>query len=571
MTTVRTKVEISGWENLLPIERFVPTLEHFSEIFETPLVACVEQELVQPRELTERELFIHFFYRTTTGAGNQEKSISNIFGYTSYRPLRCWKPHVTHNISKPFRDFAGTLVAHKEKKSIFIDFDFLQDSWSGHEDVLWLILWYLLPPIFPYHSPEYQKRVERFVKYLRDDICREEKTKQTAFTQFRTKALEQAATACDNDTKHTSEKILDTETTYMKAISEAAKVEEFLGWLPNKIPADEVLGQEFDALHKLPDILRVEVFPSMGEIKGKICLRTQRLSQMIPPPPKKGTRYDIGSFDIDINPFADLTPATVINNAIHIQQRDPGRYHKLYIKNVSCLGNKESTGLNYAAAQLWAEAQIVPLAHLIFTFLKFDTKAPIQNISLDWQEELRTPSSKATEEEYQRERERYIEFMKDVLSFRLSHDARKKLSELQKQRADSLQELCNLRVRSKELKTFLLFLKEKFNQTREDSPAILQETLSHPAVMGTEVKDGLRVWLYNGQSIPFPRLLWITEDGLIRLLALDDFNGKNTNHGISFNLQEEEVIRKLIATGNYAPTITAIFDFITQPLYLGNG
>lgn len=570
MTTVRAKVGISGWESLLPIERFIPTLEHFSEIFETPLVACVEQEHVQPHEFTEREVFIHFFYRTTTGAGNEETTITSVFGYKSSRPLRCWKPHITHNPQKPLRDLAGTLVAHREKRSIFIDFDFLQNSWNGHEDVLWLILWYLLPYVLPYPSAEYQKTAGLFAKYLRNHIYQREEPKQIAFTQFRTKALEQTATTCDSDIKHTTEKMLETETIYMNTVSETAKVEEFLRWLPNKIPTDEVLGKEFDSLHNLPDVLRVEVLPSEEKTKGTIRLSTQRLFQMIPPPPKKGKRYDIGSFDVYINPFAALNPVTATASAIYIQQRDPGPHKKLYIEETSCLGNKQDTGLNYAAVQLWAEAQIVPLVHLIFTFFKFDTKIPIPNTSFSSQKELSAPLPKTTEEEYQRERERYIEFMKEVLSFRLSQDARKKLEELQKQRADSLQELCNLRVRREELKTFLRFLKEKFNQTREDSPAILQEVLSHPAVIGVEINEGLRVWLYNGQSIPFPRLLWITAGGLIRLISLDDFSGKNTNHGINFDPPEEEVIRKSVATGNYFPAITAIVDFTTRPIYLGD-
>ena len=549
-------------ENLIPVERFLPILERFSDMFDVPLVAYLPARLGTAFDIGNWPIYIHFFYRITTGvSAANESSVSEVFDYTSSRPLRCWNPHPSQHLSFALTDLRGTLIAHRDKRSIFIDFDFLQSSWDGHEDMLSLILWYLMPR---YSSSRGTKAIgELCAEDFRRSLAGGEKA--VAFSQFFLESIKRSLNGCADEKDNVSGDIADLEKSYMGSMREIRIKEEYLEWLPGKMLSDEALGEEFDSILRLPDVLRIEVFgrPDLGndKEKTKIKIFTRQLVQRIPPPPQKGESYDIGSYNINLYPFVEFDPRHAVSAAINIESREPGTHQKQYIAGSTCLGNKPDTGLNYSAAQLWAIASMFPLTKLVLTFLKYDTKRPNPKPMYGWGESkpLSSSVSELSGEEYGLERNRYIELMKRVRQSRLDRSVFKVLTELKEQAAVNLSGLYQKRVRIAELETFFLFLREKLGTAREESSRVFQELVAHPAVLGVEMKGGLRVWLYGGENINFPRLLWITPAGLLRVLSADDFNGKISNHGFAFkSCGEEEAIRRFLAGGDYVQALNAI-------------
>lgn len=569
MPRVKTEIKISGWDNLVSIDKFLPILGTFADIFEVSLTACVHQEREKARDSKDNTLFIHFFYRTTTGeSGANESGISEVLNYSSLRPLRYWKSYPYQSQPYALRDFKGITIAHRDQKSIFIDFDFLQNSWNGHEDVLFLILWYLIPAHYAPSSEKFLRGGERLAEYLRNRFTKTRKKEEDAFSEFLLVTLKDALATCESQTIQITEKIITAEEVYMRIQREVKELEEYLQWLPAKLPDDETLGKEFDALGKLPDIVKVKVHHT--DEGTHIRLSTRRLIQMIPPPPQKGKRYEIGSFVIHIYPSAEINPSSNIPGAIFIKQNqdEQGPYQKQHIDKQSCLGNKVDRGLNYAAARLWAEASMGPLVQLILTFLKFDVHPPMENSGYKPGTKKPEPDviNKVSQETHALERERYIDLMKKVRKDRLMNHTAKNLAELLNKADTELGDLIRSRIRLEELKTLLRFLREKLGQAKEEGPRMFKELALNPAVVGIELRNGLRVWLYDGKNITFPRILWITSSGLIRLLAVHDFNGKALEHAITFgSTPEEETARNLLAEGNYPQLLAKIVDLTTKP------
>lgn len=573
MPEVRTEVEISNWEGLLSLDRFLPTLQRFADIFDTNLVAHVPYTMAQPHEGDPSTIHIHFFYRATTG-GVSESTTSSVFNYSSTRPLRCWVAPSLPGLKWKLKDFKGTLIAHRDDQhSIFIDFDFLQDSWTGQEDILALILWCLIP------TRNFLKTGERLAKDLRErfhDASGAGEEETAAFSRFFLAALESAADSCLKEIDGAAAELVSAQKSFVDARRELQRLEEYLQWLSDKLPSDETLGKEFDAILRLQDIARIAISDDAEgtEDKGTIYVTTRRITQYVPPPPKPGEKFDIGSFIIHIMPFAEFCPQSVVSNAVRIVQKEKGRYVKQSIESNSCLGNKATTGLNYAAAGLFAEAAILPLTQLILTFLKFDTKKPTlpEETGIS-NRETKPPDLEAefTEEESRQERERYIKFMKKVRHGRLSRITAQKCRDLNKKAASDLETFGKLVKRRDELKMFSRFLKEKFGLVKEAAPAVFRQIASHPYVLGVQMRMGLRVWLY-GEDMLFPRLLWILPSGVMHLLTIeeDGFLGKTDSHGIIFSSQpDEEAVRKFLARGEYAEVLSPVINQIRRPPHAG--
>lgn len=154
---------------------------------------------------------------------------------------------------------------------------------------------------------------------------------------------------------------------YYKTLAEIYDLEERLE-VATKLALKRSFGDEFDK------ILGIEGVRSVRVVKDQAGCKLVIMTGLIYQSPGDGENYNIGEFDIVIN------LKNTKRSAIYLcQSRDGGKYQHPHSRvdngGMVCFGTTDQ-GLNADIERLISRLDVVPLVHLILTFLKKDSQKP---------------------------------------------------------------------------------------------------------------------------------------------------------------------------------------------------
>ncbi len=539
-----------------PISRFLPILEDYAHIWDVDIIAQWPQRADLVRAWWDAKIITINFFQEKVVPEEYTTKIS-ILGYALKDHIRCAKEGIVTGTGNPkFFDFTDDLLAHTGSRSVNIDFDFLRTCWDAHEEVLRIILaWGLTHGVVdPYNS---LARGDRFAEYITKRCTETVEDKRTRFTHFQRDVAKKSV-------KNYEEKLctavglsVEHETAYVEV---CRQLEELIALDLEAVDdlQKEQFETDFDRLRNLNGIAKVWV------VGGKIFVVTRRLEQTYPPPSQivfneVSKIYDVGSIRFFINPSYESYAGIEFNIDKH------GAYKNAYLLNSAtvCLGtNAAQGGMNMALGKLLSKYKIPDVVALILTFFRFVNAQPVVNADftaapLNERDETLV---EYTDEDWGREKEAYTELLMSTMRNRGKKEREKILDGLTLKQASAAAELWKCWTAATELERFRLRIQARAKVIEERALALLEKVEKNPAVLGFDMEHGFRIWFMQRNVFMYPSLLWIQENGTVRLISFLESHGSARNHAVLWEWSGNTRPSEFVARGEYAEVLGCVMQ-----------
>lgn len=280
-------------------------------------------------------------------------------------------------------------------------------------------------------------------------------------------------------------------------------------------------GKEFEALLIMQSVETVRV------VKDRfLMIKTGPISQIPIVDPSKETvgSYDIGEFITQID---TVSPHTLLSHSQirFYQDGYTGPFRHIHISSGSevCFGNasaSDNIGLNPIIDGLMAKFNIVPLIHLILTFMKKEVNKPTKRDN--WDNSIKPrPDNYANAEEREEEKNRFIKLVSAVSLKSSMGQLEKEVSDL-RERAYSLH--TEILVEESLLHDYLAML-EKLNDFLANKDDINKEAdllMNDPSIFGLFISDKELLACFYQPKADQPETNYLPEDFILKI-TVDSF------------------------------------------------
>ncbi len=288
---------------------------------------------------------------------------------------------------------------------------------------------------------------------------------------------------------------------YFKLCLEEARLNERLEAVKKNL-SERDFGDEFEKISDMEGVGTVRVINK--ENNSRLLINLKRIFQLGPSLIFPEQRYDLGEFEIEIDPFVNDY------GAIHFyQNRKRGPYKHAYAAiDKTCFGNS-SGGLNKAITDLMCRFNVVPLVHLLLSFLIKETTSPTKIIdsttdSADCKNDNYQPSPDnfyTSNEDRELAKVEFIKLLQEVAFLNSSAKSRNELEELQKKIGTLLKQRQAYYVAIKETEDILNFYERKITGSDKLGSEVVEDLLGDSSVfwLGAE-EDSLAIFF----ELPVP-------------------------------------------------------------------
>lgn len=448
------------------IEHLMPTFKEMARAFNIDIIVdCrdgssteIREDIVEPETVNFHiDTFPSKFYRANTIMA------SSIFGLVPMRPIPL-KTHLPSKNTMQYRLAKTELYSPETEPDsskmqsvgcilgshIFIYPDLLtSESWTNGNStkLLTAISYWFLPRAIMSVSPSYETKIAEGLKILRSRY-REMLPTNTDKNQFQEKFRTFIAGLNSKMLNGLEEEI-------QKAEKEQEKIAQlyFENLTKNTINRRRLaaiksglssrdFNKEFEALLIMESIETVRVK------EGRYLeIKTSPISQI--PAREEGKEeeeksYSIGEFLIKI----DTQASSLTHSAIKFSQDGyTGPYVHAHIGTpltVVCFGTSTETGLNAPIDNLMSKFDIVPLVHLIISFLKKEKTKP--QIRVSWNSTATPREDKYKDEaEKEEEKQRFVKLVSDTILRSSSTQIEKEIADLNQKIDSNHDEILKLR------------------------------------------------------------------------------------------------------------------------------
>ena len=556
-----------------PISKFKQILEDYARIWDINIIAeWPETCALAPAHGDSKSVTLHFFHEKMSESRAIGYTIKNsVLGHVCTEEIRCVFVTVPNSVYRiEFNDFDDSLLAHVQRESIYIDFDFLRTCWDGHEDVLRIILAWGLAQlmVMSFDVTERADRFTEYVKALYAEMILEERKK---FVLFQQDIAKKAIAYYEQELLVSVRSSIEYEAAHVEA---TRQLEEFIALDLDAI--DEVERKQFEA-----DFDRLRHLVGVAKIKianGRIFVATNRLEQVYPPPAlahmfKERTKeYDVGSIEFSIDPLSEQ------HAEIDFRTLVAGAYRNTHFtSSVICLGsNAAAGGMNFVMDKLLVKCKIPDVVASILTFFRVVNMRPTPSSNFNAMEQmqpLRDTGRIASvfsvieyaETDWKQEKPAYVALMENVVRQRGKKEREKVLNDLRSKQTIAFSNVKRCWEAAADLERVRRHVVARFMAIEARAHLLLDALEKHSAVLGFDMhNDGLRIWFRHDSVFKYPSILWIQKDGVVRLVQIWGMIGCAKNHVILWDWNGRKRPTELVARGEYAELVSHVMDVMSN-------
>ncbi|TSC62864.1 MAG: hypothetical protein G01um101448_525 [Parcubacteria group bacterium Gr01-1014_48] len=548
--------------------RFLPLLQEFATLWDTDIEADWPYFEPPPQPPYDSSTVkVHFFHEFVSPQHSVKyKELQGVFDFrfTNSVVCRTAPEYVADFDTYMLRDFDGALVCHTQGRSLYIDFDFLRSVWIQHETVLQILLaWGIAHMMAEYEQEVSQGVQERFTNFVRVRCNLAQQNLEAHLAKYGQETMHTTLEQYENRLQDAVREASRVEARYVEASREYAEFDAFNREFLASISRQK-LGEDFDRFRALEGVRSIRVE------NDTIIVATKLLTQMYPPPAlatkdRPTTAFNVGSVEFAINVWGD--------HPLHISFRplEWGTHVNKYFVASMCFGG-EGSGFIHIMSKFMATYNTPDLVAHVLTFFRV-VNAPPNPINAEHYEYWKKIPLKENifiegEENWQREKDQYIALGVKRLEAIESSERSTKLSEL-KEAVET--EFTNLR-KCWDAAYSLKCLKDHLTSTLRLAPvnlyATMQKLQKNPAFIGIDTRDKIGIWFTAPQVFRYPALLWVREDGSIRLVSFyEDY--EQENHALVLTkgkcALEHRAYRRLLthaAHGRYDAVLDDVLEIV---------
>ena len=503
-------------ESHVPLSRFLPILEAYAEIWDVEIFADWPVFLPKPPENDGRVITVNFFHEYVLPVTPAEKynNLHKVFHFDFGTPVQRLASSLPWG--QPcggFHDFDGTLLCHVEKKSMFIDFEFLRNCWDGHETVLQILLaWGLSKMVTRTGRLEDLMQGERFSKYIEKQCAADEESTVEKYIEHQNKLMQKAVIEYRSGLEATLRSSVGTEANYASLFRAHEELEAFDRQIKASISRID-LEKDFERLRALDGVKNVRVEG------GRIIVVTHPLVQMYPPPSMVENHptapYDVGSIEFTINTEMET------HGGIEFRPVVFGSYRNAFFGPNICFG-QGGDGLNTVLSKLLITYKIPDIAALILTFFRFVHAAPAvfgDGDRMAMNHMKATDSFDDSAENWNLQKQAYIALGVERLSMRSQAGRQAELTALKVRIETEFASLKKSWDSASELKRLINYLMLSSDTMPLRVESTLQELKKNQTFLGIDMHGGFRIWFYQPHVFRYPSVLWVDVHGVIRLIS----------------------------------------------------
>lgn len=447
--TAKYKVSSNGipQSKATVIEQLMPTFKQIAAAFSVNiLVECLNGLATEIRDDIPETKVVKFhidtfptrFYPIVTSTA---KTMFGLYPSGS-TPINTFAQaqHSTYRLPKTeLYSPEGQHIGHILGSHIFLHpYILTSESWSKEDRIklLLAISYWFLPKAILNILPEHKAEIADGLKMLRSTHFRQylsDKQRgefQKKFETFVGHLNFKRLTHLDDQISKAEEKLETLSETYFDLLGRSVIYRKRLETIKSDLLIRE-FDKEFEALLIMESIETIR-------IPNDHCLsiKTSPIFQIpaIDHPNKIAESYDIGEFDIRINTNSLPLKRDAIN---FYQDKYTGPYKHTHVGSPGinvCFGTNQEEGLNTPIDNLIARLDIVPLVHLILSFLKKERSRPSERSQAPTPTNS-NPSKDSYKDGEERagEKERFIKLMSDTMLRISTADLEKQISDLKPQ------------------------------------------------------------------------------------------------------------------------------------------
>ncbi|MDP3947225.1 MAG: hypothetical protein Q8Q41_00845 [bacterium] len=553
-------------ELLIRLEQKKPLLERWARRWRTNLVAVATTAqgiYLEPSPGT----VIFKPYSSTPLTLSSPKELTTVFGY-ALPDIANERTRLSPSTNAlQFLSPEKNRIAQAQQGTFSFLVNVLGYDWEGAEEVVNIMFACTLPKALP---KEYvKKRASRLKEVLRRKLKRDRTKIEEAYPILIEGRVRSSIGRHEREIREITARMAEKEVERLALLSEIAEIEDFLAHTEAHAKTAAEIGRMFEQLLRMEGaaIIRIELEHFGSVTVPIITIYTKRILKE-----DAGKICDIGSFLIKIDP----STGKLGRESIRFVQDSRGEYiHPNALPNFQgqmdsyhvCFGND----LNEPINKLVADFDFVPLVHLLLTFLRLDSKVPIDAPGKRT-EDVAKHLSYASPEDHAKEREAFVAVVVNVMQHVAAKKSRMQLSVLGPKEATVAKDYYALRRDRNELKKRVELLRQRLTALPRLIGNVIRRLLLNPDVLYVRVLEkSLQVWFWNAKTSSI-HMIWLDPQRSPWIVGYEKIDGVSTHHSFEAgDLKFNRRILKHLASGKLAQAAGLIISHILKFSATGGG
>lgn len=440
-------------------------------------------------------------YATTPIAARSEKKLQTIFGHALPEIDDARTRLSPSNNAQQFLSPEANRIAQSHPGMFSFLVNVLGHDWDGAEEVANIMFACALPRALP--ETHVRKRSRRLRDVLKRKLRRDRKRIEAAYLPLVRDQIVAFIERHGGEIHGITAKMAEKEQERLAALSEISEIEEYLTHAETHIKTAAEIEREFEQILRMEGVAIVRIEPEYS-VDGKvpiITVYTERILQEF-----DGVNYDIGSFRIKID------TSKLGRESVRFIQDSRGNYthpHALPVVQEPaavqvCFGND----LNEPINKLVTDFELVPLVHLLLTFLRLDSMKPLE-AAFKRTSDIESYLTYASPEDRAKEREAFVAAVGEILMRVQTQKSRKRLKELEEKEAAVTKDYYTARRERNELKERVKLLRERQTTLPDSARNALVRLLANPEVLYVRVFErSLQVWFWSAKTASI-HMIWL--------------------------------------------------------------
>jgi len=546
---MRVEIDIENSTNsalLSALERHKPLMARWARRWRANLRAVAGQQQSVYLEPPQGIVVFRPFSSTpiTTGA---QKELKTVFGCALPEVADARTRLAPSGNAKHFFSPESNRIAQAQPGAFSFLFNALGYDWENAEEMANMMFACTLPKALP--DGHARKRAKALRAVLKRKLRRDKKRIEAAYVPLVRQGLQEFIERHEREIREITERMAAKERERLATLGEISEIEEYLAHTEAHIKSREDIGREFEQILRMEGvgILRIEAEYSEDGKVPAITVYTESILQEF-----EGVKYDIGSFRIKID------TSRTGREAVRFIQDSQGSHTHLHALTAAqggpaavqvCFGSD----LNEPINKLVADFEIVPLVHLLLTFLRLNSAHPRKNEhgrSRAAEEESRLAYTSA--DDRAKERDAFIAVVSEILMRVHTNKSRKRLKELLEKETAVTKDYYTARRERNELKERVKLLRQRLVTLPDSARNALLRLLANPNVLYARVfEKSLQVWFWS-QKTGSIHMIWLDPKRSPWIIGYEKLDCVSNYH--SFETSDEKFKRrvlKCLASGKF--------------------
>gem|GEM_PF-4661421 len=445
----------------------------------------------------------------------------------------------------------GHCIARIKERSLNILVDLGKIHQDGARDILEIILMFAMPAIFPGDKAGKRQNAEKIAFGSRKFINKEkDRTKVLESIERYIKSdLRKSITDAEQESEGLLRKMSELERSRIENWTKILELEGVLDSLKEKVRRDSDYVSQYDQIVKMDGVLSVIVEG------GYLVIYTDLIKVV-----KKDNSYNIGAYRIILDPKPKQG-----RQGIKFQRYIRGDFNHAHIveNQMVCFGGGDF-GFNSALDKLMQDFDVVPIVHLIMTFLRFEDSDLKENRSLG--RSLLDTDMPAPVKDAVLKKTDFCNFMTNAIMKILEAPMAASLEAYKKAEIEMQNAYLAARNSFQSSLVKVEYLKSKADESFfEEIRSGFSELEIHEKSKGVHFRRGLRI-IIDDNSLDWPVLIWIELGRIPWVISSGpETIGINSLSHV-FSLQETaELLLKILPTRNLpAIGLQAVKEVLTD-------